>query len=331
MSARSTNKQRGFSLIEIMIATTLGMFLLAGLMTAYLGQKKIYRFNEGLARIQENGRTAITRLGKDIKMTGYIGCGRLMETSLHNLLSGLDFSLETSVVGFHNSVTTATYHSEFLLPILKAMAPQTDLLIVQQADPNTLSASHDQEIKLIDNEFNYKVGDTLLLSNCYQAHIFHVQEIHNQELVPVPNFAEKYDQADSQISHFLTIVFYIANTGRKNQAGDSIYALYRRNMNDPPSRQSEWIEGVEDMKIDYGLFDSTTKTIRYYTADAVPEWKKIVCVKISLLIDSVEEVCDSPSSYQFQGKTKIAPDRRLRKEWSTVIFLRNRCIHWEHK
>ncbi len=323
MKMMPATKQSGFSLVEILMATALGIFLLAGITTAYISQKKTYGFNQGLARIQENGRIAMGQFNKDVRIAGYIGCGRIAEVVLYNLLPDLDFNAKTTVVGFHNGHSTAHYTATYLSSLIHSAVPGTDLLIVQHADVNGFAASNDQQIKIGDAT-GFKADDILLLSNCRQAHIFKVQEIHGQWVTPSPQFAAKYELADSQISRLLTIVFYVADTGRTNQAGHTIYALYRRNLNDPPTKQSEWIEGVENMQVQYGIFDPQTTAVQYSSADGVPDWEKIISVKIALLLDSGEEVCDHPSAYTFMGQTKTAPDRRLRKEWDTVINLRNR-------
>lgn len=63
---------RGFSLIELLIATTLSLILSIGLFTIYLSNKRNYQFNEALARIQENGRTAVQRLQYDVRMANKI-------------------------------------------------------------------------------------------------------------------------------------------------------------------------------------------------------------------------------------------------------------------
>ncbi len=66
--------QAGMSLIELMIAMTLGLVVLGGVATAFLGSKQSYRVNDNLARMQESARYAFDILSKDIRMAGYFGC-----------------------------------------------------------------------------------------------------------------------------------------------------------------------------------------------------------------------------------------------------------------
>ena len=58
----------GFSLIELMVAITLGLLLSAGIVTLFSGTGKTNRVQDALARLQENGRYAVTRVDADLRM-----------------------------------------------------------------------------------------------------------------------------------------------------------------------------------------------------------------------------------------------------------------------
>ena len=66
--------QRGYTLVELMIALALGLMLLGGLIQVFQGSKKSYRFSTELSRMQENGRYALDLIAHDIRMIGYQGC-----------------------------------------------------------------------------------------------------------------------------------------------------------------------------------------------------------------------------------------------------------------
>lgn len=66
--------QTGLTLIEIMIALLIGVFLIGGILQIFLSTKQTYRTQENLSRLQENGRFAMDFISKDIRMTGYWGC-----------------------------------------------------------------------------------------------------------------------------------------------------------------------------------------------------------------------------------------------------------------
>jgi len=63
--------QSGFSLVEILVALTLGLVLLGGTIVIYASSKNSYRLQENVAGMQENARFAIFALRRDLEMAGY--------------------------------------------------------------------------------------------------------------------------------------------------------------------------------------------------------------------------------------------------------------------
>ena len=60
--------QRGVTLVELMIATLLGVLVAAGVVTVFISTSNSNRVQAQLARLQEEGRFAITRLSSDLSM-----------------------------------------------------------------------------------------------------------------------------------------------------------------------------------------------------------------------------------------------------------------------
>tara|TARA_R110001592_G_scaffold363300_1_gene683479 strand:- start:63991 stop:64791 length:801 start_codon:yes stop_codon:yes gene_type:complete len=65
------HRQRGLSLIELMIAMVLGLLLIAGALQMMLTSQTIHQTTDTLSRIQENGRFALSFLTKSTRMGGY--------------------------------------------------------------------------------------------------------------------------------------------------------------------------------------------------------------------------------------------------------------------
>ena len=72
-----TFNQRGFSLIELMVAMTLGLILMGGVISIFQSTKVTYNTNEKTARLQENGRVALDFLTHDLRSAGYLGCSKV--------------------------------------------------------------------------------------------------------------------------------------------------------------------------------------------------------------------------------------------------------------
>lgn len=65
-------KQHGFSLVELMIAMTLGLILLLVIGTVFVSSRQIFREQEDNARLQESGRYALEIIGRSIKQAGHV-------------------------------------------------------------------------------------------------------------------------------------------------------------------------------------------------------------------------------------------------------------------
>jgi len=63
----------GFSLIELMVAMTIGLFLIGTIGYAFIGAKKSFNSMDALATIQEGARFAFEYMGEDIRMAGFTG------------------------------------------------------------------------------------------------------------------------------------------------------------------------------------------------------------------------------------------------------------------
>lgn len=67
-------RERGFALIEIMIAITIAVLLSLGMVEVFSAQRAAFSANEALARVQENSRFALGFLERDLRMTGNMTC-----------------------------------------------------------------------------------------------------------------------------------------------------------------------------------------------------------------------------------------------------------------
>jgi type IV pilus assembly protein PilW len=66
-------RQAGVSLIELMVALVLGLFLTLGAVTIYNQSRNTYRTTEAVARLQEVGRLAMDVVESDVRMANYWG------------------------------------------------------------------------------------------------------------------------------------------------------------------------------------------------------------------------------------------------------------------
>lgn len=71
-------RQRGLTLIELMISLVLGLVLIGGVLSMVIGNRETYRVSENLNRIQENARTGFDFMARDLREAGHNPCGALL-------------------------------------------------------------------------------------------------------------------------------------------------------------------------------------------------------------------------------------------------------------
>lgn len=65
------NKHKGFTIVELLIAGTLGLLLIGGVIQLFTGSNRIYSMQEQLADIQEDGRFALIFLKEELQKGGW--------------------------------------------------------------------------------------------------------------------------------------------------------------------------------------------------------------------------------------------------------------------
>ena len=108
-------RARGFTLLELMIALTIGMLLMLGIMTVFIGNSAAEKFSNHLSEVQSNGRLAIAWLKHDLLMAG----GQAMTYNPSTIRSTSVAALEPDVTG--NCFSRTVRPSDWALGIL----PQT--------------------------------------------------------------------------------------------------------------------------------------------------------------------------------------------------------------
>jgi type IV pilus assembly protein PilW len=105
-SAPPRLRQAGFSLVEMMVALTLGL-VLTGVMTAvYLTSKTATRRVDQLSTLQQNVRLAFQFLSSDARMVGYQGCFTNRTTGFTNSLAvGLGTNFAVGIEGYKYGIT----------------------------------------------------------------------------------------------------------------------------------------------------------------------------------------------------------------------------------
>lgn len=87
LAAAQCNTVRGFTLIELMIAMTIGLLVIAGVTSVFMATQQTYRTNDALSDVQEGSRVAFELLSREIRNAGLTGCISTPSSRVANVLA----------------------------------------------------------------------------------------------------------------------------------------------------------------------------------------------------------------------------------------------------
>ncbi len=77
---RGRRRHAGLSLVELMVALLIGSLLIVGAVSVYANSRTTYAVNEAVARLQEQGRYALSIVEPDIELAGFYGFTNASDT-----------------------------------------------------------------------------------------------------------------------------------------------------------------------------------------------------------------------------------------------------------
>jgi type IV pilus assembly protein PilW len=111
--------QRGFSLIELMIAVLIALFLLGGLVTLVMGTRRSGATQTALSQLQDNQRIAMTMITNVVQKAGYFPDPvhqRLIDFGTENI-GGVSLAAGQALGGTYNASGTGdTFAVRFFAP-----------------------------------------------------------------------------------------------------------------------------------------------------------------------------------------------------------------------
>jgi len=333
---------RGISLVELLIAMTLGLLLTSGMFAVFAGNKRSSDLNSAMADIQENARFALDSLASDIRMSGFQGCvdinrGKplllaedLPTADMHataamgSVISQGDLWSPAPPLGFqpanHNAIAgthalTLQFGSPATYPLAQIVGtggvPDRSAPIVVDITPGNSRS-----------EFNMTTGDYAIISNCVGADIIRISSVAKAlntatvgHMAPANSSgALSFDfinDDSTKFMRFVSRVYYVGDTGLQNEKGDRITALYQQSLpyGDPVSNPpTELVHGVENMRISFGIRTGTDSITYVLPGDAQYDPRMIESVRIGLLMNSYDHIAkrDDTNAYMLSGQAIVA-------------------------
>lgn len=333
---RPVGKSRGFSLVELMIAATIGLILLGGTGYVYLGSQQTFRTQDNFSRIQENVRYALDQVGVDVRMAGYAGCLNLASVDPANPTA----SPPIGVIA-NNPPTIGLGDAMRGYEGVSWTAPETapanwisgtGVFVITRASEGGTNLTGNTtptnaNIKIAGNPNNFVAGEALLVSNCLTADLFRATTVSGGGTVTIAHSSSNntanftiYKYGDeAEVFRMISNTYFIGT----NPAG--VPALYRRPLG---GNAEEMVDNVENIVMRFGMdADNDFVVNSYVTPSAVTNWRQVMTARISMVFRSnSNNVATQVQPYVLEGTTvtPASTDRRLRQVATATFGLRNR-------
>jgi type IV pilus assembly protein PilW len=243
MFMKRNNFCAGFSLLEILIASVLGLFLIGIILQNYLSAKNIYNVEIEMARFSENVRFANFILQQDIMHAGFAGCRNIAELNLVNH-TDMSFGVSDVIYGYESGQMPGY--------LSRKVASGTDVIVITKAnvDITGLTADVQNGAAVIKVKQNPAVeGDQfLLISDCVNADLFIAKNWLGNAIAIEGQLNNSYQIKNTKVSRFEELTFFISKTKRVTAKNQPIYSLYFMINH---GKKQELIPEVSNMQIVY--------------------------------------------------------------------------------
>jgi len=197
---RRACRNRGFTLIELMIAMLLGLVVIAGVTSVFLAGQQSFRTNNALANVEDGSRIAFELMARDIRQAGLNGCdsssnrfanvvtggSTLWYADWNNAVHGYDdASSDTAINGITGA--GAPVKGQPSLHILSAGSITASV----SGAPSSAAAN----LRLNQKSDELQIGDIIIVcslqGNDAHATMLQITDFNNQNTVVVHNTGNK--------------------------------------------------------------------------------------------------------------------------------------------
>ena len=344
---------RGFTLTELLIATTIGLIVLSAVAQVFATSRATYRATEGLTRLQENARFSMHFLTWDVRMAGYLGCLQKSTVVTNHLNNPADYATNFVLgqyVNGHSYTGTGSSLSDWTPPLPAAyftageVEPGTDVLVIRRGSDDSLrvmppymptpsAALH------IPTGSGLSVNDIIIVADCKSADLFQITGPDNPNTTGTINHntgtvsqgpgnatqdLSKTYEGDAEILKLITNVYYI---GRRNNDPNNPPALFRKELNKGVVGTLELVDDVDNLQVYYGEdTDGDGRANTYGKADEVTNWANVETTRVAVLARTPGNVGPELDTrvYAVLGML-IGPynDHRQRRVFTSTVELRN--------
>lgn len=302
--------QTGFSLVELMIALTLGLLLIAAVGALFFANKRNYNQNTLIAEMQDNARFAMQALSRDLAMAGFLG--GMMDTSLLQTTSstiptlgqdcgpGADgetgWAFDSDAIEILDDAAPASVNATYGCLAAADVEADTDILVVRR-----VSGQASADIETTGTVPNLAANTFYLRTNRTVGSLFF-----SQATASYPSSGHPPNSPPMTYWEYYSRLYYVRPYAET--LGDGIPTLCRAYLvnQTSPAVDTECIaEGIQDMQIAFGIdSDGDGVANRYATDPSRAELEQAVTARIQLLMRSrtPDYGYDNDKTYNLTGK-----------------------------
>ncbi len=337
-------KQSGFTIIELLIAAAIGLFMTAIIAGLFINMRGSFRYQEDFSRLQENGRFAMEAIARDIRMAGYNGCGSISDFAnvVNNGGTNPFLNFSSPLIGYDGSnlstfpdaLTDAGAIDGSDAIVLLGVDTSSEL-VVQSHNPNSAQIN--------TNTHTIPAGTMMLITDCSHTALFQMtgpssasktNVVHNTGTgspgnctkflgASCPNEKSYQYKPGASLLQIYSNAYFVApsSTGTTN----SLYSMSMAGQTTGTPAARELIEGVQGLQITYGIDTNGDRSADSLgnTATAVADWTKVVSVQVSILVKSTKDNLTSTEQTESFNGTEVK-DHRLQKIFTQSVTVRNR-------
>lgn len=303
-------QQAGFSLVELMVALTLGLIIVGGVISIFVTNQQAFRTTEGLSRLQENARVSFELMSREIRQTGGNPCGtRLVSNVLKTNNWSTDWDGGT-LIGYDQA--TVTTMSPFGAAPAERVAGTDALLVLGDSlaiGPSIAShnpAASPPSITVNGTNGALPAGTIVIICDSNSAAIAQVSAVTGTNTIQFNTAGTapgnctttfgpggcaapttKTFAPNGVVSPLSAGLWYVGNNSRGGRS------LYRRGR----SAVDEIAEGVVDMQIQY-LFSNVatgTPATSWVDADPLTNWStasanQVIALRFRITLQTINRV-----------------------------------------
>jgi len=316
--------QRGFTLIEFIVSSALGLLIALAALQAFILIKQMTMMQQAMARLQENGRMINSILGEAIANAGTIGCnGFNTHTPLRvHGISAKNYGIlaDQRLLGISREALFDNKKKK--KNVLSRMAPESDILWIKNVTAHypieniaTQSATLKGVVPWLAKDHGVVViadcaqSDFLALKNDVQPLGKGLSSL-NLTVDSAQWEAGRYKKG-AKMGLLSSTLFYVGRAAHKNAQNNPVWALYASDLNAPHAYQL--LEGVEFLSLRYGVLEKN-KMI-FYEKNNVSDWNRVRAVRARVLLNSIDDGLVAPKPYVIDKKTYDPRDRLMRMWW----------------